>query len=173
MPLKSRSRSLENIYGSEVHRAIYAEIAIVKRRIKLVEGERRANYELNEEELKKNEILIEELRQKILSTKKKCEELRKTTGDYSSVVAANLGDAKKINFFRGKNFEETQDILEGFIGDSKNRLNLVKYKKEDMKQKLQALLKEEEQLERVTYGGNKNVQPMYEIWIKNSFIKGN
>lgn len=156
------SKTVENHYGGDTQRqrAIYSEISLLKRKIKLVEGERKAYYEQNEEELKKNEALIEEMRLKIAAAKAECETLRQSKDGYSVMIASILGDEKRASVFREKSFEEVQEILECQIGDAKNRLNLIKYKNHDMKEKMKALLKEEKQLEVALYSGNRKIEPL-------------
>jgi len=163
MPKKPRSNSLENIYVSEAHRAIYSEISYLKRRIHLVEGERKANYESNEEELKRNETILQEVRDKNNRLKKEHKEMLKVSGNYFQVVSKCLGNEKGAYAFRGKTFEQTVDILECKIGDTKNKLNLLQFKRKEVKEKLDSILKEERKLKATIRSRNRNMNPRYSL----------
>ena len=161
MPKKPRSASLENIYVSEAHRAIYSEISYLKRRIHLVEGERKANYESNEEELKRNEILLHEVREKNSQLKKEHKEMLKSADNYFQIVSKCLGNEKEAYAFRGKTLEQTTDFLECKIGDLKNKLNLLQYKRKDVREELDSILKEEKNLKSTISRKNKTMNPRY------------
>jgi hypothetical protein len=156
---KSKSASLENIYVNEAHRAIYAEISYLKRRIHLVEGERKANYESNEEELKKNESVLHDLRLKNVKLKADHKAVLKSTDNYFEIVAKCLGDGKRANEFRDKSYEQTVDVLECKIGDLKNKLNLLQYTRKEIKEKLESILKEERKLKSSINKRNRRMNP--------------
>jgi hypothetical protein len=128
MPKKTRSTSFENIFVSETHRAIYNEISYLKKRIHLVEGERKANYESNEEALKKNETFIKELREKTQTLKTRKKGMLSLKDRYFKLIASKLGGDKKAYEFREKSFDDTVDILECKVGTFTNKINALKYK---------------------------------------------
>lgn len=152
MPKKGRTSSFENIFVSETHRAIYTEISYLKKRIHLVEGERKANYESNEETIKKNESTVKELKDKNQLLKNRRKRMLESRDSYFKQIATKLGGEKKAYEFRDKNFSDAVDILECKIGTLRNKLNLLKYTKAQQDKEMAMTLEEEERLKLAVEG---------------------
>lgn len=129
MPKKAQTSTLENFFVSEGHRILYNEITYLKKRIHLVEGERKANYESNEAVIKKNDGVIKENKGKNQELKQKRKCTADTKSNYFKKIAQAMGGEKKAYEFKDKGFREVIDILEYKIGAIKNKLNIVDYKR--------------------------------------------
>ncbi|CAG7835164.1 unnamed protein product [Allacma fusca] len=98
---KKRSGStVESILDSEANQAIFNEIAFLKKRIHLVEGERKANYESNEEILRNNEIRLQDLRKVNSELQKRHKEMLKTYNNFFLIVSNRLGSQRDAYAFR-------------------------------------------------------------------------
>ena len=139
---------IEQVIEQEVTQGVFDEIASLKKRIHLVEGERKANYETHEEILKNNETKIQQLKNHNTQLRRQHAEMVRTFNNYFLIVSQRLGSEREAYAFRGKSFDETIDILECRIGDWKNKLNLLKFKKSQLKLKIQQLQKDEEMLQK-------------------------
>lgn len=129
MPKKAQSSTLENFFISEGHRVLYNEITYLKKRIHLVEGERKANYESNEAIIKKNDGALKEIKNqnKELKQKRKC--MVDTKSNYFKKIAQIMGGEKKAYEFKDKGCREVIDILEYKLGALRNKMNIVDYKR--------------------------------------------
>lgn len=152
MSKKTRASSLENIFVSETHRVIYTEISYLKRRIHLVEGERKANYESNEETLKKNESLVKESKEKNLHLKAEKKLMLQSREIFVKEISSRLGGEKKAYEFKDKKFLDVVDILECKIGTLRNKQNYLKYSKAEQARVMRGVLEEEEQLQKMILG---------------------
>lgn len=154
MPLKKpkptiTSQLIESLFNGEANQIVYAEIAYLKKRIHLVEGERKANYELNEETLKLNEAQLVELKQRQISLKNTIVQLAKTSGNYSLIVTHRIGNEKQVTNLKNKRLEDTIDILECRIGDLKNKDNLNTFKASSLESKRDHLEEDELKIQQV------------------------
>lgn len=129
MPKKAQASTLENFFVSEGHRLLYNEITYLKKRIHLVEGERKANYESNEAIIKKNDGAIKEIKEKNKRLKEKRKGMADVRNNYFKKIAQIMGGEKKAYEFKDKDFREIVDILEYKIGAVRNKINLVDYKR--------------------------------------------
>jgi hypothetical protein len=152
MSKKTRASSLENIFVSETHRIIYTEISYLKRRIHLVEGERKANYESNEEILKKNETMVKEIKDKNTSFKAQRKVILQSKELFVKEISTRLGGEKKAYEFKDKKFEDVVDILECKIGTLRNKQNYLKYTKTQQTKLMREVVDEEEQLQKMVEG---------------------
>lgn len=126
---KAQSSALENFFVSEGHRVLYNEITYLKKRIHLVEGERKANYESNEAIVKKNEVAIKEIKEKNKELKLQRKLMADTKGAHFKKIAELIGGEKKAVEFKDKDLREIIDILEYKLGTLQNKINLVDYKR--------------------------------------------
>jgi len=143
---KKRATSFENIFVSETHRVIYNEISYLKKRIHLVEGERKANYESNEETLKHQENQIKDIRRKNQDLKGYMKELLSAKDPYFKLISSKFGSDRKAYEFREKSYEDTLDILECKIGTLVNKLNALKYRNGHKENQLKGFLQKESDL---------------------------
>ncbi|CAL8130638.1 unnamed protein product [Orchesella dallaii] len=120
---------MENIFVSEGHRALYNEITYLKKRIHLVEGERKANYESNEAVIKKNDAVIMQIKETNKNLKQKRKSMVDTRSNYFKKISNVLGGEKKAYEFKDKDVREVLEILEYKIGALKNKLNILDYKR--------------------------------------------
>ena len=146
MSKQEKSGSFENLFVNESQRLIYTEISNLKKRLQLLEGERKANYQLNDEQLKKNEARIQQLRETNHQLKKKRQELAKKQDNYFEVISKVLG--KKAYEFKGKNYEETKDMLDCKLGDVQNKLNLLGFEKRKLQEDLRKVSDKEKILQK-------------------------
>lgn len=159
MPKKAQASTLENFFVSEGHRALYNEITYLKKRIHLVEGERKANYESNEALIKKNEAIIKEIKEKSKTLKESRKSVVDKHSNYFKKVAEVLGGEKKANEFRGKSCREVIDILQDKIGAMRNKLNIVDYKRAHYTQEMKDVLQMEGSLKKKLFTKNDHLDP--------------
>jgi len=148
MPKSRKLGSVENILFEDSHRAVYDQISYLKKRIHLVEGERKATYEFNEQSLKENEICVKKLRETNGALKGRIKQLANTKYNYFKEIWEHSGNKLKAYAYKDKDFNETVDMLECKVGDFKNRLNLGKFKRAQLEPKLKRLEQMEKLLER-------------------------
>lgn len=152
MPKKGRTSSLENIFVSDAHRVIYNEISYLKRRIHLVEGERKANYESNEEILKNNEQKLKEVKEKNQTLREERKKILQSKEIFLREISIKLGGEKKAYEFKDKKFDDVVDILECKIGTLRNKQNYLKYTKAQQAKLMEDVLQEEQMLQKMMEG---------------------